>query len=117
MEKNFWISALQTRLNSDPDIFKKYTSLDMKLYIFGSALQSKSPHDLDIAILYHYSDIRTVHEIQQCTLQIISALFNKPIHCILLSYEEDEQVEFLKKEKAKLTFPFSKNILRLLEDK
>ena len=107
MEKNFWISALQTGLNNHSNVLKKYASLDIKLYIFGSALQSKYPHDLDIAIVYHYCDIRSVHEIQQWTFQIISSLFNKPIHCILLSYEEDEQVKFLKKEKAKLIIPFS----------
>lgn len=105
MEKSFWIQELQKKLNSDQDLSKQYIRFDMHLYLFGSATWSNFPRDLDIVILYHQSHMRDAQAIRNITIQILRSQFTGPIDCMLLSYDEEKQMNFPIKENAELVFP------------
>ncbi len=107
MEKSFWIQELQRKLNNDQDLSKQHTRFDMHLYLFGSATRNNFPHDLDIVILYHQSHMKEAQAIRNITIQILRSLFAVSIDCILLSFDEEKQVNFLMKENAELVFPIS----------
>lgn len=105
MEKSFWIQELQGKLNSNQDLSKQFIYFDMHLYLFGSATWNNSPHDLDIVILYHRSHMRAAQAIRNITIRILRSQFTGPIDCMLISYDEEKQMNFLIKENAELIFP------------
>ena len=105
MEKSFWTQELIQILNSDSNLKYTYAHFEIYLYLFGSAIWSNSPHDLDIVILYNCCERWTVREIRNSTIERIHSLFKGRIDCILLSFSEEEQARFLEKEKAVLVFP------------
>lgn len=108
METAFWTQELQEKLKTDSEIQKIYEHWGMYLYLFGSATRSDSPHDLDIAILYNQAYMKEAQRIRDLTLQSIRAFFKGPLDCVLLSYDEEEQIHFLEKERAKLILPIYK---------
>lgn len=105
MEKGFWITALQTKLNDNEILVKKYTSLGMKLYLFGSAVKKRFPADLDIAILYNQCNMKEARTVRDITVSVFHSLFLGPIDVILLTFTENEETQFLIKENAQLIFP------------
>lgn len=105
MEKGFWIAALQTKLNDSEILVKKYISLGMELYLFGSALKKRFPADLDIAILYNQCDMKEARTVRDITTSTFHSVFSGPIDIILLSFTENQETQFLIKEKAELIFP------------
>lgn len=107
MEKSFWIQELQGKLNRNQDLSKQFIYFDMHLYLFGSATWNNFPHDLDIAILYHRSHMRVAQAIRNIAIQILRSQFNGSIDCMLISYDEEKQMNFLIKENAERIFPIS----------
>ena len=104
MKENFWIQELQTQLKKIPDLYGDINSLDIKLYLFGSACNKLSPSDIDIVLMYPYN-LNKMQEIFQLRDKIILYLENKiklQVHILTLSYEEEKQILFLSKENAKL---------------
>lgn len=66
-------------------------------YIFGSAIYSESPQDIDIAIIYdkQYVSILEAIEYRNEITSILSNLNSTTIDAILLSKEEENEMEFL----------------------
>lgn len=103
MEENFWIQELQMLLKMMPDLCENISSLDSKLYLFGSACNNLSPNDIDIILMYPYN-LHKMYEILQLRDEIKLFLEYKiklQVHILTLSYEEEKQILFLSKENAK----------------
>ena len=66
-------------------------------YIFGSAIYSESPQDIDIAIIYdkQYVSILEAIEYRNEIISILSNLNSISIDAILLSKAEEKEMEFL----------------------
>ena len=66
-------------------------------YICGSAIYSESPQDIDIAIIYdkQYVSILEAIEYRNEITSILSNLNSTTIDAILLSKEEENEMEFL----------------------
>jgi predicted nucleotidyltransferase len=69
----------------------------VKLYLFGSAIYSESPTDLDIAIIYEKSSIK-IDEIIEYRRELENNLRKQTaceIDTILLNTEEEKEMDFL----------------------
>ena len=66
-------------------------------YIFGSAVYSNSPKDLDVAIIYdnQYVSIKEAIEYRNEIIALLSEMNSITIDAILLSKEEEEEMSFL----------------------
>lgn len=71
-------------------------------YIFGSALYSDTPSDIDVAIIYdkHYVTIEEAMAYRQELVNEMTRLNSMIIDAILLSIEEEEEMAFLKNAKV-----------------
>lgn len=105
MEKDFWIQVLQTALKNNNDLVQRYLALEMKLYLFGSATYNKKPNDIDILICYNTKDMEEAILIKKITTNYLEDVVNMSIDCILMSYKENEQLNFIQKERAIHIFP------------
>lgn len=105
MKKIFLISTLRRELYSKDGFLEQYIYFDMKLYLFGSATRKYCPSDIDIAILYHRHNLDNARIIRDNTIQLLESLHILPIDCMLISYDEENQINFLQKERAELVFP------------
>ena len=84
-------------------IAKKYLSLLEEIehaYLFGSVLvNSKEPNDIDVLIIYSkYSD--TLHRQAQELAKALETNSGLPVDLTVLSVEEENEVQFLKRIKA-----------------
>ena len=103
LEKNFWIQELQMQMRMMPDLRSKMNLFNCKLYLFGSACTKIFPNDIDVILMYSY-DLNKMHEILNLRNEIVEYLEyknNLKVHILTLSYEEEKQLLFLSKEKAK----------------
>jgi len=105
MDKSIWLSVLQTKLNENDELFYKYSKHGMQFYLFGSSKQELHPRDIDILILYSIHDMTEAQNIRSDTVRYLESFVNIPIDCILLSFEEDKQANFVEKEGAIRIFP------------
>ncbi len=105
VEKDFWKQAIQKKLNEQVDLIDKYRRFDFELYLFGSALLKRFPHDLDIVITYPYSSMLEARAVRDETASILREAFLLPVDVILMSYEEEQQACFLTQEHAELVLP------------
>lgn len=105
MEQSFWILELREKVNKNLDLIKEYKHFDMRLYLFGSAVRINFPNDLDIVILYHRFQMIEAQNIRNLTVTLLRSVFSGPIDVMLLSYEEESDLHFVTKEKAKLICP------------
>ena len=101
MEKSFWIHILKRQLSDNKTIYKYMTKYNIQLYLFGSARVSKKPNDLDILLIY--PDISKVTETLELKKELISYLQElncKDIHMVLMTVQENDEINFVKKEGA-----------------
>lgn len=70
-------------------------------YIFGSALYSEHPHDIDVALIYDKAHISVEEAIayRHELGSLMSRLNDTPIDAILLTLEEEREMEFLENAK------------------
>ncbi len=84
---------------------RKITDIKPKLhyrrYVFGSAVYSDAPADIDIAIVYDENNISVEDavEYRREIRKLLSELFSMNIDIILLSQKEEEEMCFLKNAK------------------
>lgn len=84
---------------------KKITSIQPKQYyqryVFGSAIYSDAPADIDVAIVYDEKNIRVEDavEYRREIRMLFFELFSLNIDIILLSQKEEEEMCFLKNAK------------------
>ena len=60
---------------------------------------------LDLLNIYPHSSLMIAQIIRDQTISILQGAFSLPIDSVLLSYEENRQVNFLFKENARRIFP------------
>lgn len=69
---------------------------DVELWLFGSALTSRTPHDLDVLLLYHdrfaIEAIRSAHPWEE---------ERPPIHIIAMTREEEVDYAFIRGTQAR----------------
>ena len=70
-------------------------------YVFGSAVYSDSPSDIDVAIIYdkRYVDIREAIEYRHTLAEEMMRQTSMIIDTILLSVEEEMEMSFLENAK------------------
>lgn len=70
-------------------------------YIFGSAVYSDSPEDIDVAIIYdkQYVDVREAIEYRRALIEEMMQQTSMMIDSILLSVEEEMEMCFLENAK------------------
>lgn len=70
-------------------------------YVFGSAVYSDAPADIDIAIVYdeEYIGVKDALEYKREIKEQLSVLFPLDIDIILLSQKEEEEMNFLSNAK------------------
>ena len=101
MEECFWIQVLQKQLSDNEIICEYMTECSIQLYLFGSARISKTPNDLDILLIYpDNSRITKVLELKKELVSYLKKLNGIEIHMVLMSIQENEEINFLKKEGA-----------------
>lgn len=101
MEESFWIQALQKQLNDNEIIYKYMLEFDIELYLFESARISKTPNDLDVLMIYPDSDrVTKVLELKKILISYLHELNGMAIHMVLMTVQENEEINFLKKEAA-----------------
>lgn len=105
MEKDFWIQEIRQKLSEYSDLLSLYIKYNMEIHLFGSARLKCHPNDIDIVIIYPYSSMSIAQIIRDQTISILQGAFSLPIDSVLLSYEENRQVNFLFKENARRIFP------------
>jgi len=71
-----------------------------QLFLFGSALTTDSPRDLDILIVYDGTPEDAVWFRHRLTSKL-AAFTHCPIHAILLSKNEEIESDFIQKEKCR----------------
>ena len=101
MEEGFWIQVLQKQLNDNEILCEYLTKCGIKLYLFGSARISKTPNDLDILLIY--PDNTRVTKVLELKKELISYLYGLngiKMHMVLMTVQENEEINFLKKESA-----------------
>ena len=101
MEECFWIPVLQKQLSDNEIICEYMTECSIQLYLFGSARISKTPNDLDILLIYpDNSRITKVLELKKVLVSYLQKLNGIEIHMVLMTVQENEEIDFLKKEGA-----------------
>ena len=71
----------------------------LKCYLFGSALISNYPNDLDILVLYD-----SVAELEDFKAKINSVEKVFPLHLIYFTYSEEKELNFIKNQNAEQIF-------------
>lgn len=71
-----------------------------QLFLFGSALTTSSPRDLDILIVYDGGPEDAVRFRQKLSSKL-GGFTNRPIHAILLSTKEEIELDFIQKERCR----------------
>ncbi|HCG3020574.1 hypothetical protein [Clostridium perfringens] len=78
----------------------------MQFWMFGSALKKDKPNDIDILLLYpiNIKDIYGVYKFKKDLKLDMKEYFNIDIDLLLLSYEEEETINFKKDENCIFIF-------------
>ena len=85
------------------------TECSIQLYLFGSARISKTPNDLDILLIYpDNSRITKALELKKVLVSYLQELNGIEIHMVLMTVQENEEINFIKKEGA-VKFYISRN--------
>lgn len=84
------------------NIYNNYRKLDVDIFLFGSILYTNSPNDIDILILYPISTsyIDKIFELRDNIKMILEKELSIDIDILILSYEEEKEIEFIQNEKA-----------------
>ena len=71
-------------------------------YVFGSAVYSSSPNDIDVAIIYdkQYVTVEDAIAYRRRLIEKMKQLNSLPIDTILLSTEEEKEMAFLENAKV-----------------
>lgn len=79
-----------------------YPEESIGIYLFGSSLYSDAPNDLDLAIIYKEELVNheTLILLQKDVAHCCALLIDLPIHLLVLSEAEEEEVAFLVKSGA-----------------
>jgi len=100
MVNAIWTTYLQKKINSNKNLLFLIKSDQIRIYLFGSAKYKISPNDLDILLTYNNKALSLV-EISVIKQELkIHLDMLIPTDLLVLSYEEERQINFIKNELA-----------------
>lgn len=100
MVNAIWTTYLQKKINSNKNLLFLIKSDQIRIYLFGSAKYKISPNDLDILLTYNNKALSLV-EISVIKQELkIHLDMLIPTDLLVLSYEEERQISFIKNELA-----------------
>lgn len=88
----------------------------VEIYVFGSVLKSFRPNDLDILVIYDSNIYPNTNIYTACEniCTVLYKTFNLPLDLTVLSYSENDSVNFDKEVKAiKLEYFLQKTFLKM----
>ncbi len=101
MEKDFWKQVLQMQLNDNEIVYEYILKYDIQLYLFGSARISIMPNDLDILLVYpDDSKVAKALVLKKMLIGYLQEVNDIEVHMILMTVQENEEVNFVEKEDA-----------------
>jgi predicted nucleotidyltransferase len=73
-----------------------------ELYVFGSALTSTTPNDLDVVVIYDPQACppREAYSVHRETVVDLEKCYQLPIHITLLTLSEEASTEFIRRTGA-----------------
>src|SRR4051794_1920263 len=76
------------------------------VHVFGSALRSSDPEDVDLLVVYDPSVVapRDASRLREAVISILGPLTGPPIQIVLLTCEEQQSTRFAESEGADLLF-------------
>jgi hypothetical protein len=101
MEISTLITFLQTSVNGNVGL-----AGGLKIYVFGSAIRSCSPRDVDLVVVYNPSSVEVddVLAYRRCLQRDCYAEFGLPLDVCLLTEQEAQNNPFLAEEGAVLVY-------------
>lgn len=100
MVNAIWTTYLQKKINSNKNLSFLIKSDQIRIYLFGSAKYKIFPNDLDILLTYNNKVLSLVEvSIIKQELKIHLDMLI-PTDLLVLSYEEERQINFIKNELA-----------------
>jgi predicted nucleotidyltransferase len=86
------------------------------VYVFGSALYSSTPDDLDVLVVYDPAECAPAdaYKLHLEMVVVIQRDFDLPVHLTLLTQNEERDLTFIKRTGATEFKPFSRQSLPTL---
>lgn len=102
MENPILITYLQQRMNDNKELINCIREYGINFHLFGSILKKENPRDLDILMIYD-QDLINLKSVLKLKNEIVNYLKENSfseVDLLLLSIEEELEVNFIKSEKA-----------------
>lgn len=102
MGNHIWITNLQLKISRNPNLLKKIKNCKISLYLFGSAKTKKNPNDLDILLIYEQNRLgfEELLRVKKEIMEFLICNFQLEIDLLILSDEEEAEVNFIGSEEA-----------------
>lgn len=102
MENPILITCLQQKMNENKELITFIKEYDIKFYLFGSILNKEKPRDIDLLMVYNYDlvSLKSVLKLKNEIVNYLNESFFIGVDLLLLSIEEELEVNFIKGEKA-----------------
>lgn len=103
MVNHIWITCLQKEIKKNNKLLSLIENDQIRVFLFGSAKYHKSPEDLDLLIIYN-NKIFSLEEISKIKKELKQYFYGLnlgiAIDLLLLSFKEEKEVNFIRKELA-----------------
>lgn len=103
MESHIWITYLQREIKQNKKILNLVEKYNLTFYLFGSAKINKNPSDIDILLIYEDEMISLDNFLNLknlITKFLLSLITTLEIDLLILSKEEEKEINFIKSEEA-----------------
>ncbi|WHX40606.1 hypothetical protein QNH36_23715 [Mesobacillus sp. AQ2] len=96
------ITCLQQRMNENKQLIACIKEYEINFYLFGSILHKENPRDIDLLMVYnqHLISIKSVLNLKNEIVNYLNGISPIQVDLLLLSLEEELEVNFIKSEKA-----------------
>lgn len=103
MVNAIWTTYLRKKISNNKNLLFLIENGQIRIYLFGSAKYKLSPNDLDILLTYN-NKVLSLVEVATIKKEFKVFLDNLdmaiPTDLLVLSYEEERQINFIKSELA-----------------
>jgi hypothetical protein len=103
MENHILITNLKKIMNENRELIKYIKEFDIRFYLFGSIFYKEKPRDIDLLMVYN-QDMVNLKSIVRLKNEIVNFLHESSlieVDLLLLSLEEELEVDFIRSEGAK----------------
>lgn len=103
MASHIWITYLQREIKQSKKTLNLVWKYNLTFYLFGSAKINKNPSDIDILLTYDNEMIslddflNLKYSVSKFLISLITTL---EIDLLILSKEEEKEINFIRKEEA-----------------